>query len=656
MRSVDQDARGGEESAPAPAPGVLEDLVAAGPMVMLTAVLGRGPDGRPTLALEYVSSNCSRVLGYPAASITGTPEAFAVRVHPDDQAPLLVAASAAAAGPARRVTVELRVRHLDGSWRWMEGMLRGHVTDRSRILGHVTDGTARHQAETAQRLSESRLAAFVDNSAAIISLKDPFGRYQFVNRAFADLVGTAADRVVGTDDFDHWPEAATVVRGHDQQVLVGRNELQFEEVLPLPDGLHTFLAQKFPVLDDDGVPTAIGTVATDISELTAVVDTLAARERVLSTVIGASPDVITILEEDGVIRTTSVAFERIFGHPTRALVDRCLFDVVHPDDILAVRQGFERLATDTDHRATLRFRAQRADRQWVTIESHAQLMIDEDGQHDGVVMISRDISDQIALEAALREAKDHAERASKAKSEFLSRVSHELRTPLNAMLGFAQLLEVEDLGDPAPEFVGQILRAGDHLLGLINDLLDIGRIETDRLNLHLEPIDAQRALAEVAELAGPLAARSSVTVVAPGPDASEVHVMGDRQRLLQVLLNLTSNAIKYNHPGGRVVLEAQRADDDRARLRVADTGRGLDPELVDRLFVPFDRLGLEHTGIEGSGVGLALSSGLAEKMGGALGVRSSPGVGSTFWIDLPLATEGAGASPSPSTSSPGAPR
>jgi signal transduction histidine kinase len=152
-------------------------------------------------------------------------------------------------------------------------------------------------------------------------------------------------------------------------------------------------------------------------------------------------------------------------------------------------------------------------------------------------------------------------------------------------------------------------------------------------------LETARALAEVAELAGPLAARASVTLVSPRARTGEVVVRADRQRLLQVLLNLTSNAIKYNHPGGRVELVALRGDDGRAQLTVADNGRGLEPELVDRLFVPFDRLGLEHTGIEGSGVGLALSRGLTEKMGGTLGVRSSPGVGSTFWVDLPLATD-----------------
>jgi PAS domain S-box-containing protein len=636
-----------------PAQASLEYLVSVGPMIMFAGVL-TGGDG-PDLALDYVSPNCGRVLGHPPESLTGTTGSFLDRVHPEDRDDLLEAAMDATQRRTRPRQLEFRLRHLDGSYRWMESTIRDHDADRSRVLGYAVDVTARHRAETAQRQSESRLSAFLDNSAAIISLKDPFGRYQFVNRAFAGIVSGDAERIVGSDDFDHWPDAAVALRDHDRRVLVAQRAMQFEEVLPLPDGPHTFLAQKFPLLDDEGVPTAVGTVATDITELTEVLGTLAARERVLSSVIGASPDAITILEEDGVIRTTSVAFERIFGHPTRALVDRCLFDVVHPDDVRAVREGFARLAGDGDQRATLRFRAQRADREWVTIESHAQLMVDDEGCPDGVVMVSRDISDQIALEAALRDAKEHAERASNAKSEFLSRISHELRTPLNAMLGFAQLLEVEDLGDPGSEFVDQIIRAGDHLLSLINELLDIARIETHQLNLHLEALPAVDALREVADLAAPLARRGGVTLGRPAPivDDHQVTVRADRQRLLQVLLNLTSNAIKYNHPGGRVDLHVESVGDGRARLSVTDTGQGLEADQLERLFVPFDRLGLEHTGIEGTGVGLALSRGLAERMGGALGVRSTPGVGSTFWVELPLAALAANAAP---TTSHGAPR
>jgi PAS domain S-box-containing protein len=500
------------------------------------------------------------------------------------------------------------------------------------------------RAEAAEELGASRLAAFIDNSSALMSFKDPFGRYRFVNRSFASAVGASVDAVLGTSDHDHWPTVAIELRGHDQQVLLRRRSARFEEVLPLPDGPHTFLTVRFPVLDPDGVPTGVGAVATDITELTRARDSVAGRERVLSTVIAASPDAISIVEEDGTIRSASVAFERIFGQPIRGVVDRCLFELVHPDDAAGASAVFAGLGRADGRRATLRFRASRADGRLVTIESHAQLMVDEAGGGDGIVMVSRDISDQIALEAALRAAKEHAERASSAKSEFLSRVSHELRTPLNAMLGFAQLLELEDLGEQAAECVDQIMRAGDHLLDLINDVLDIARIESDHMDLRIEPLDAAAALREVLRLTEALAARAGVTLVdrcdedrGDGPTTT-VTVRADRQRLLQVLLNLVSNAIKYNVADGSVDVEVSTTPAGRARLSVTDTGSGLDDDQLTRLFVPFDRLGFEHSSIEGTGVGLALSRGLAERMGGTLGVRSTLGVGSTFWIELPIAS------------------
>jgi PAS domain S-box-containing protein len=497
------------------------------------------------------------------------------------------------------------------------------------------------RAEAAEELGASRLGAFLDNSSALMSLKDPFGRYRFVNRSFARAVGAGVDDVLGTSDHDHWPAVAIDLRGHDQQVLLRRRSARFEEVLPLPDGPHTFLTVRFPILDPDGVPTGVGAVATDITELTRARDSVAGRERVLSTVIAASPDAISIVEQDGTIRSASIAFERIFGHPVRDVVDRRLFELVHPDDL----EGASAVLADLDRadgrRATLRFRARRPDGRWVTIESHAQLMVDEAGGGDGIVMVSRDISDQIALEAALRAAKEHAEHASSAKSEFLSRVSHELRTPLNAMLGFAQLLELEDLGEQASECVDQISRAGDHLLDLINDVLDIARIESDHMDLRIEPLDACTALREVLRLTEPLAARAGVVLVDGcdrhrGDDGSTpVEVLADRQRLMQVLLNLISNAIKYNVADGSVEVGVSTTPEGHARLSVTDTGSGLDDDQLARIFVPFDRLGFEHSSIEGTGVGLALSRGLAERMGGTLGVRSTLGMGSTFWIELP---------------------
>ena len=493
----------------------LEHLVSAGPMVMLAASLTTHLDESSPLLLDYISSNSARVMGHSPVALLNDPAAFIRLVHPDDVIPLLAAGRRAIGDARSQVQVEFRIRHLDGSWRSMEGMVRGHETERTRILGYAVDITARRVAELARHESESRLSAFLDNSSALISLKDPFGRYQFANQALAELLGAADGRVTGTDDFDHWPDAAPMLRARDQQILVTREPMQFEEVIELPDGPHTFLSVKFPLLDADGVPVAVGSISTDITEVKAAAATMAARERVLSTVIGASPDVITILEEDGTIRTTSIAFERIFGYPTRALVDRQLVDVVHPDDRAEHAARLTELRDGDDSRVTLRFRGRTAAGVWITIESHAQIITGPDGSNDGVVMVSRDITDQIGLEQALRRAKEQAERASNAKSDFLSRVSHELRTPLNAMLGFTQLLELEELDDLSTEYVDQISRAGDHLLALINEVLDIARIESDHVHLELEEVMGARAVQEVLDLTAPLVARAGVSLHGP---------------------------------------------------------------------------------------------------------------------------------------------
>ncbi|MCZ2290985.1 MAG: response regulator [Burkholderiales bacterium] len=237
--------------------------------------------------------------------------------------------------------------------------------------------------------------------------------------------------------------------------------------------------------------------------------------------------------------------------------------------------------------------------------------------------------------AALRAARDEAERANQAKSEFLSRMSHELRTPLNAILGFGQLLELE-LREPAPRAqVRHIVQAGRHLLELINDVLDLARIESGHLTVSVEPVALQPLIMDCLDLVRPQAAARKLSIAAP-PNGKGQRAMADRTRLKQVLLNLLSNAVKYNREGGR--LEVQVLDEGTHwRLCVDDTGPGLDAAQRARLFVPFERLGADRNAIEGTGIGLALSRRLVELMHGEIGVESESGKGSRFWVRLPKA-------------------
>ncbi|MFA5882349.1 MAG: ATP-binding protein [Acidimicrobiia bacterium] len=234
----------------------------------------------------------------------------------------------------------------------------------------------------------------------------------------------------------------------------------------------------------------------------------------------------------------------------------------------------------------------------------------------------------------LQDANRELRRANTAKSEFLSRVSHELRTPLTAILGFGELLSLSALDVEQLEWSEMILTAGRHLHALLDDVLDVSRIESGDLSLSLEPVSVTALLTETSDLVGPLAAANGIRIEVDAAAGAAAYLFGDHQRVRQVLLNLASNAVKYNRPDGTTTLRVALPSDDRIRIEVIDTGRGLGDDDLGRLFVPFERLDSAERGIEGTGLGLALSRRLTESMGGQIGATSTPGVGSTFWVEF----------------------
>jgi PAS domain S-box-containing protein len=270
------------------------------------------------------------------------------------------------------------------------------------------------------------------------------------------------------------------------------------------------------------------------------------------------------------------------------------------------------------------------------LSCHISPIRGENGEITHFIEFQRDATERNRAAAALLQAKEEAEQANRAKSEFLSRMSHELRTPLHAILGFAQLLEIEGQNPNDIESATQIVRAGKHLLELINEVLDIARVETGNLALTPEPVSVHEALGETLALMEPLAAERNVRVeILPSDRGCEGEVLASARRFRQVLLNLFSNAVKFNRNGGTVTISCERIE-DRLRIKIADTGLGISAENMARLFVPFERLEVEDRVIEGTGLGLSLSKHLIEAMGGKIGVESVPGSGTTFWIELPL--------------------
>jgi len=236
----------------------------------------------------------------------------------------------------------------------------------------------------------------------------------------------------------------------------------------------------------------------------------------------------------------------------------------------------------------------------------------------------------------LAASRAEAEAAYQAKSAFLSRMSHELRTPLNAILGFSQLLEVEERDERQRENVGHITHAGSHLLALINDVLEMSRVEAGGITPTSEPVHLPSALRDALELVTPLAAERGTPIQVDRSAHAELYVLADAQALRQILLNLLSNAVKYNREAGTVTIGVE-VRGNRGRVLVTDEGQGIADDQREKLFVPFERLGAQESGVEGTGLGLSLAQRLAESMGGRIGVESRPWTGSTFHVELALA-------------------
>ena len=361
---------------------------------------------------------------------------------------------------------------------------------------------------------------------------------------------------------------------------------------------------------------------------------------------------IIATDEKGIIQLFNVGAERMLGYRADEVVNRVRPSDMH--DPLEVRARALALSVELDTPIApgfeaLAFKASRG------IEDIYELtyickdgssfpaiisitaLRDDHGDLIGYLLIGTDNSVRKRGELQLTEAMAAAEEANRAKTNFISSMSHELRTPLNAILGFAQLVES---GTPAPtptqqRSIGQILKAGWYLLELINEILDLTHIESGKLTLSGEPVSLTEVLAECRAMVEPQAQQRRIGMVFARLEQPR-YVKADRTRLKQVLINLLFNAIKYNQPGGHVTVECTLGPLGAIRISVRDTGPGLTPTQLGQLFQPFNRLGQESGAEEGTGIGLVVTQRLVHLMGGVIGVDSTPGVGSVFWVELAL--------------------
>lgn len=481
---------------------------------------------------SIVSDNVERIFGAAPSSITY--EWWVKNIHPEDYDRVKVVTKRGIVGDG--YSVEYRLRHVDGTYRWIQDncrLIKDHFGEPLEIIGIWTDITERIEAETALRRSQEQFREMLENVELFAIILDNDGTLTFCNDYFLKMTGWARDEVVGSPWFSRFPARSRSSRRQVflKRVREGQMPPHYENSILTKDGnVREVIWSNTYLRDANGRVEGVASIGEDVTDRNRATDALRQMNKDLE---------VRVLERTAALEQTNIE---------------------------------------------------------------------------------------------LQVAKELAEMANQAKSAFLSRMSHEFRTPMNAILGFGQLLGLTELSDEQKDNVSHILKAGRHLLSLINDVLEISKIEVDTFGISLEPILLNDVIVESITLMRPIADDRQIVV-----EYSETNlaVKADSQRLRQVLLNLISNAIKYNVESGKVSLRVSDQGKGLISIDVEDTGVGISRVKQRLLFTPFERLGAESKNIEGTGLGLALSKSLTEAMGGKLTFNSTEGSGSVFRVSLP---------------------
>ncbi|MCH8531973.1 MAG: PAS domain S-box protein [Saccharospirillum sp.] len=611
-------------------------------------------------AVTFMSEGGEALTGYPAADFLSGQRHFGELIHPDDRQWVWQAVKAAL--HAREpFCLQYRIIDHKGDVHWCQDEGHGVFDTRGELRfleGLVRNDDARHTAQSELQQERDFAKTLLDTAPVIILLLDDQGSIRYVNPFFESLTGYRLEEVEGKDWFDtflpkrdqarireHFTSSMNnrPVRGSVNPILTRTGEvrqIEWNEMLLQESGSRqsSMLGIGMDVTQRQQLEAQLRelnqSLEQRVEQRTSELEQATRRNMaVLETAI----DGFFAISDEGVVLQTNEAFCRMLGYRQTEILGMHLSHIEAqetPEDIAdhmnrVMQLGHDRF--DTRHRT----------------KSGAVLDVEISVSRVNLIndaifyVFARDITERKAAEGRLKQALTCAERANKAKSEFLSRMSHELRTPLNAILGFSQLLQETDQNverDQQSDYAHEIHQAGVHLLELVNEVLDLARIESGRLELALEPMLVASEIQQCVEQIELMARKRNIRIKVV--DGQHFRVLADPLRFRQVVLNLLSNAVKYNQEGGRIELECSEQSTGWLRISVTDSGRGMSAEQQSRLFRPFERFVSPYEGIDGTGIGLSLCKYLVEAMNGRIGVCSTEGQGTTIWFELPLQKPG----------------
>ena len=521
-------------------------------------------------------------------------------------------------------------------------MTRDRRTSSGGLVSVQTDITKIKQTEEALRTSERKFWSVFHASPSLMTisaLQD--GRFIDVNAKWVEVMGYDYSEAVGKTAvaLGVWPSILT--REHMLNVFDENGVLiNFETRLKTRSAkIRDLLISGVRMRIDD--EEALLLVYHDITERKSMERALKRSEQEVRTILDNIVEAFYRADSDGKITKCSAAVESLLGYTPDELIGTPVRNLyVDPD----VRDGYLLALKQNGGRVRdYEVRLKRKDDTEIWAASSGHYIYDRDDNVVGLEGTTRDITRRKKAEQALLLAKEQAEQASAAKTDYLSGMSHELRTPLNAIIGFSQMMELQieqPLTDKQTEYLDIIRTSGEHLLTLINEILDLARVESGRMEVRLGPVSASDVIKECVTLVRPAGLKRSVRFTVEKVDDVGLMIQVDRMKFKQVLLNLMSNAVKYNVEGGRINITTKTDGDKNLRIDITDTGHGLSADECSQLFEPFQRLGAERTDVEGTGLGLVLAKRMIDAMGGDIRVTSAPGLGSTFTIVVPLANNG----------------